>query len=420
MGLKVNGADIGNLPATNTRQLTRSDYTLIQLLQLTRDELRNSMIFVDSKDDLPTPVGGVITLNDYVSYILTTDIDLEGDYILTGINNAILGWSSENCSLTSTGLATALIVARYTVVIRHITFKDVDVCLDFDGLGNSMALDWTGVNFQNIPNVGTIQNFDNFIFNKGALLNSAGLIFDGTGDTISITDSLLQGNGLAGNILTIPATAVISRRFRITYSAVVAFGSTVGLDVSPLSSIPNESYILDTVNFTGGSTYLAGLGFEDDETLFINCKGITNTSVTGQVYMRANATTTPIAVKGTFYKVLGTTLPSPDNSNVTTSNNRVTIEASIERKYRIDCTLSFNSNNNNVCSFGFYDSVLGTIREPSIQSATSNAAGRAENVTFFCFANRHQLDYFEVWCTNDTATNAIMVTDMNFSVTELK
>ena len=121
-----------------------------------------------------------------------------------------------------------------------------------------------------------------------------------------------------------------------------------------------------------------------------------------------------LAVKSTFYKVLGSTLDSPDNSKVTTSNNNIMIDATIERKYRIDCTLSFNSNNNNVCSFGFYDSALGAIRQPSIQSSTANSSGRSENITLFCFANRKELDYFEVWCTNNTATNNITVTDMNF------
>ena len=384
-------------------------------------EIPTEYEIISSLVDLPSSVAGVITLKENYTYFFTKNVDLLGSRFVCENNVVILGTSSENAKITSTGLGVgvALITSTETLVVRHVTFLDVDTCLDLNGLGNTMALDWTGVNFENVPNVGIIQNFDNFIFNKGTLLNSIGLVLDGTSDTISITDTLLQANGAGGNILTIPATAIISRRFRITYSAIVAFGTTVGLDVSASATIPNESYILDTVNFSGGGTYLNGLDYTSNKTLFTNCKGIQNTSVTGQVYMRNNATVTPIAVVDTFYKVLGTTLNSADNSKVTTSDNRVTIDAAIERKYRIDCTLSFNSSNNNVCSFGFYDSFLGAIREPSIQSATANAGGRAENVTFFCFASRKELDYFEVWCSNNTGTNAITVSDMNFSVTEI-
>lgn len=378
--------------------------------------------FVSSLSNLPPAVGGVITLIENYTYFFTKNVDLLGSRFVCENNVAILGTSSENAKITSTGLGIGvpLITSVYTLVVRHVTFEDVDTCFALDGLGNAMALDWTGVNFENIPNVGTIQNFDNFIFNKGSMLNSKGLIFDGTCDTISITDSLLSGDGLAGALIEIPATATINRRFRIIYSAVVVFGSTIGLDIDLNVLIQNESYILDTVNFSGGGTYLAGLDYTSNKSLFVNCKPITNTSVTGQVYMRNNATVTPISVASTFYKVLGTTLDSLDNSKVITSDNRIEIDAAIERKYRIDCTLSFNSANNKVCSFGFYDSFLGAIRQPSIQSATSNAAGRAENVTLFCFANRNQLDYFEVWCANQTNTDNITVTDMNFSVTEIK
>ena len=419
MGLIINGTLVEGAPATNTRYSTRTNYTLIQVLQSLFGNISLNVKIINVKEDFPEAVGNVITLEDNITYILTNHIDLEGCSILTGLTNALLGYSSENCSLTSTGLVGALITSTNTTVIRHITLKDVDTCLDFDGIGNTMALDWTGVNFENTT-IGTIKNFDNFIFNKGSFINSKGLIFDGTCDTISFTDSLLSGDGLAGDIITIPSTIVVSRRFRITYSAIVVFGLTVGLNISSSATIPNESYILDTVNFSGGGTYLAGLDYTSNKTLFVNCKPITNTSVTGQVYMRNNATITPIAVQGTFYKVQGTTLNSVDNSKVITSDNYIEIDATIERKYRIDCTLSFNSNNNNVCSFGFYDSFLGAIRQPSIQSATANGAGRAENVNFFCFANRQELDYFEVWCTNNTGTNNITVTDMNFAVTEVK
>ncbi len=78
-----------------------------------------------------------------------------------------------------------------------------------------------------------------------------------------------------------------------------------------ISSLDYE--VLDTVNFSGGGTYLAGLNHTSNDSLFINCTNITNTAVNGQLYMQGNATATVVSATNTFYKVLGTTTASADN-----------------------------------------------------------------------------------------------------------
>jgi hypothetical protein len=63
-----------------------------------------NLTFVASKSDLPSPVGGVITLLAEHTYYFTADVDLLGDRLLGSQDTVILGASSENCSITSTGL----------------------------------------------------------------------------------------------------------------------------------------------------------------------------------------------------------------------------------------------------------------------------------------------------------------------------
>lgn len=396
--------------------LTLSEYN--SLMPITTGDY----VIVSSITDLPNAVANVITLADNVTYLFVNDLDLVGDRLVSGSDTVILGNSSENCSITSTGLGTgvALLTSVYTIPIRHITFKDVDTALDFDGVATTMALDWTGVNFLNVPNIGTIKDADNWIFSKGALLNSVGLVFTGSNGTISIDNSILVGDGTANNIIELDASCIITRRFRIVYSSIVAFGSSVGVDVDVLATIPTEAYILDTVNFSGGGTYLAGLDETSNDSLFVNCVGITNTSVNGQLYMQNNATATVVASSSTFYKVLGTTIASADNSKFSHTNNRLTCDAEINRKYLIQCSVSFDSTANNVCEFGFYDSQLATIRTPSRTLTTANAAGRAESVTFFCVVSMDSGDYIEIHAANNTGANDITVTDMNFVITDIK
>jgi hypothetical protein len=377
------------------------------------------MVMVSSKSDLPAPSLGVITLVDNYTYFFASEIDLLGDRIQGGQNTVLRGTSPEVSILKSTGLgATELISSVYTITLQDITMT-ADLVFDIDGLGNSAALDWRYINFVDCLDIGTVKNVNNLIISSMAILNSKGLKIDGSIDSFGIDNSIFVGDGLAGNIIDILATATITRRFRIIYSAFVAFGSTVGINVDASATIGNSNYILDTINFSGGGTYLSGVDETSNKASFKACEGITNTSVNGQLYMQSNATVTAIAVPGTFYKVLGTTTPSVDNSKYTHSDNRLTNDSSEENKYLIQCTVSFNSGNNKLCEFGFYDSKLGAVRTPSKTKSTSSGTGTSENVTFHCLVQHTLGDYVEIHTTNNTDTTSITVTEMNFIITEV-
>jgi hypothetical protein len=378
-----------------------------------------NITFVSNKSDFPMSVGGVRTLEDNVTYFITDVVDLEGDRLVCGVNTTIIGGSSENCRLKSTGLiGTALITSNYSLPIRNITIE-ADVALNLDGDGVTTALDWFGVNFTDCNTVGTIKDYSNFIMADSAFLNSGGLTFDGTIGTIGASQCLFDINGANTGII-IPSTCTITRRFRIIYSSFIVTAGQTGINVDPLATIPTESYILDTVNFGGGGTYLAGVDHTSNDALFTSCTNITNTAVNGQLYMQGNATATTVSDTVTFVKVAGTTTASADNAKFSHSNNRLTCDAIISRKYLVQCTLSFSSGNANVCEFGFYDSQLLTVRTPSRTKSTANASGRAENVVFSCVLNMKAGDYLEIHARNTSAASNITVDQMNFVITEIK
>jgi len=380
----------------------------------------NTFIFVYTKSDLPNPVGGVITLANSATYYFTATVDLTGDRIVAGQNTVILGASSENCYLKSTGLSgsTALITSIYSLPIRNISFTHGTV-FNLDGDGITTALDWFGINFVDCATVGTIKDYSNFVMTDSAFLNASGLTFDGTFGTIAFGNCLFD-TSTGGTAITIPSTLTISRRFRIIYSSFITLSGETSINFSSSAIVGNERYILDTVNFGGGGTYISGVDQTSNKTLFVNCVGIINTAVNGQLYMQNNSTVTTISGSGIFAKVLGTTTASSDNSKYLHSDNRLTNDATISRKYLIQCILSFTSGASHVCEFGFYDSKLGGIRTPSRTKSTSNGGGRAENVSFSCVVSHVQGDYLEIWCANNTSSQNITVTDMNFVITEIK
>lgn len=384
----------------------------------------DKIVIVDSLSKLPEAIGKVRTLEATKTYVVTTKIDLLGDRVITaGICN-LFGLSSETSFLTSTGLpeGVPLITSNYTIVIESISFHDVHTCFSIDGNTNLVALDWKSVNFINIPNVWNINSCDNFIFTVGSFLGSQGAKFTGTIGTIGLSNSLFRGIGTAGNIIELDADCVITRRFRMNLCPVVTFGSANGVNVNASATIPTEKFILDNVEFSGSSQnqYLPGVNHTSNKSLFSNCIGIANTAVNGQMYVQDNATATVITNTTDFVKVACITLPSDDNSKYTMTNNRLTNNAVIQRKYQLTCTLSFNAGANNICQFGFYDSKLGAVREPSKTKSTANAGGRAESIPMSCVVSHSDGDYIEVHVRNTSAATNVTVSDLNVIITEIK
>jgi hypothetical protein len=136
--------------------------------------------------------------------------------------------------------------------------------------------------------------------------------------------------------------------------------------------------------------------------------------------MQGNATATTVVATDTFYKVAGTTTASDDNSKFSHSNNRLTCDAVISRKYLVQANLTFIAGATNVCEFGFYDSQIEGIRTPSKTKSTANAGGRAEGVNFFCVVEMAKDDFIEVHCSNTSAITNITVEQLNFIITEIK
>tara|TARA_Y100000361_G_scaffold152325_1_gene171529 strand:+ start:12759 stop:13964 length:1206 start_codon:yes stop_codon:yes gene_type:complete len=384
-------------------------------------ELPN-MEYVSQKSDLPSPSAGVITLLADTTYFFIGTIDLTGDRLVGDSNTCLLGNSSENAFLTSTGLGAgvALFTTDYTTPIRHISFKDVDTAIDIDGSrsGQNPALDWYGVNFVNVPNVGTIKDVDNWIYSTGAVLNSRGLKFDGSIGTVGASNSIFVGDGSAGNIVEILSTANITRRFRIIYSSVVAFASTTGIDVDVSATIPVEGYILDTINFSGGSTYLAGVDYLDNKSSFVRCIGINNTTEIGNYYMTGNSTATTISVASTPVKVAGITTANAINQKFSHIDNRLTFTGALANTFEVNSIATFITSNNRDIKLSIAKN--GTVIADSSVPVTSDNAGKAHAVPMQTILEMQTNDYIEIFVQNDTDTNSITVEYLSTTIKVLE
>ena len=406
------------LDTVNGLNYTRYDNTIVELFPTSTGLGGNEFVFVFSKLDLPTPVSGVITLVDNYTYFITKTIDLTGDRLVGGINSVIIGGSSENCILKSTGLSssTALISSVYSLPIRNITITH-GTALNLDGDGTTTALDWFGVNFTDCATVGTIKDYTNFVMSDSAFLNSGNLTFDGTIGTIGMSNCLFDC-ATTSTALILPSTLTVSRRFRIIYSSFVVLSGETGISVDASATISNERYILDTVNFSGGGTYTSGVAYTDNKALFVNCVGLTNTSTKGFMYMLNNTTDTTIGVANAnvWVKATGTTT-SGTNSKFTHTTNRLTYNGAFTNSFLVTLNATVRSaGSNQSISIGVAkNGTTITESEGIIRTATSNVEhGGSTQAVVEMVAN----DYVELYVRNTSSTD-IRVTDFNFNIVKI-
>ena len=375
-------------------------------------------VFVNSKTDLPNAVSGVINLLDNVTYYITTTIDLTGDRLVCGVNTVIIGGSSENCILQSTGLnsSTALITSVYSLPMRNITITH-GTALNLDGDSTTTALDWFGVNFTNCATVGTIKDYTNFVMSDSAFLNSGNLTFDGTIGTIGMSNCLFDCS-TGSTALILPATLTVSRRFRVIYSSFVVLSGETGINVNASATISSERYILDTVNFSGGGTYTSGVSYTDNKALFVNCVGITNTSTKGFMYMLNNATDTTIGVPNVnvWVKANGTTV-SGTNSKFTHTTNRLTYNGAFTNSFLVTINATLRSGGTNqLISIGVAkNGVAIDESEGIIRTTTSNIEHGGSTQAVLEMVST---DYVELYVRNTSSTN-IRVTDFNFNIVKI-
>lgn len=370
---------------------------------------------ITSSEQFNNAVNGVITVPDNQNIVISGEIDLQGNRIVCGRNVSISGKGTENNILKSTGLTDPLITSNWSVQLFNVTISAAHA-YDLDATGNSdQNLDWFKVNFLDCATVGTIKNYDNSIMILIGYLDSDNVVFDGNVDTIAYTNTIFTGTG-SGTSLVLPSSLTISRRIRITESAFVSFGSQIGIDYQG-ATIPNEDFILNTVNFSGGATYVNGVTSDNIISNWKNCEGITNSASISYMTMNGNATATTIGATGTPVKISGTTTSQSITQKFTNTNNRATYNGGIVRAFKVTSVISALSGNNN--QIGLYIAKNGTVLEETEIYATTSGSGRAESIKVQGILQLATNDYIELFVENNTATNDITVQDLSTIIEEV-
>jgi hypothetical protein len=380
-----------------------------------------NFIYIEGVDDFPEPIVNVITLEDEKTYFINTTVDLFGNRLVAGRNTTILGGSSENCRLKSTGLTNRpLLSSSYSIPMRGITIEAA-IALDLDATDSpNQAIDWFGVNFTDCNTIGTIKNYTNVIWTDCAILGGGDCTFDGTIGTVGFITCLFSG--ISGKtIFNIPSTASITRRFRPIYSSFIVTAGVTGITVDSSAIENNDGFILDTINFAGGGTYVSGLDATSPKSLFNNNVGVLNSSNLGHYFMVSNTTVTTVGVgnQNVFRKAQGITTEGDNNSpRWVHSDNRTTYTGNVRSDFYVSITAALRSASTNQ-NLAIAIAKNGTIindSENAIRIATANQdfPGATQTVV-----EMDTGDFIEIFVKNVNSTANITVSDLSVIINKI-
>jgi hypothetical protein len=361
--------------------------------------------------DFPNqPINGVIYLNANTNYTFIGFVDLQGLRLVCKGVVGIIGLTSETSFIASSGLGVGVPLISSTggfdLTMRNISIINITsgVVFNISGAGTAQ-LNFTAVNLFSC-NVGTFNNTGNIIFSDSVLINSYGLIFNTAVSTIAFSQTNMSVP-VGQTLMTLAATLVVSRRFRILNSPISVPVGAIGINFVSGVSIPTDMVDFDDVGFSGGSAnYVVGLTANDIRSRWLDNRGIANSANSGYYSMNDNTTATAVSATNTFYKLAGTTTAGI-LQRFTHSNNRLTYTGALVRSFAISATACIAANNNNLIQMQIrrYNSA-NVLQEVSASTrSTVNSNNRAENITAFLAVVMQPNDYIEIWASNSANAN---------------
>jgi hypothetical protein len=139
--LNMGGNDILNVGLVDGRDISADGAIIDSIAVLPTD------VFVSDLSDFPTPISGVITLEDNKNYIVGGSVDLGNNRIVFGNNCSISGKNPELDVLIYTGIGTMFTVLNENFILRNIGIN----CL------NGTMVDATNIDYTIDPSIDEFQ-----------------------------------------------------------------------------------------------------------------------------------------------------------------------------------------------------------------------------------------------------------------------
>lgn len=376
----------------------------------------NSNVWVRSKEDLPAPVAGVITLQANTAYLIRGDIDLGADRISIPGNVNVLGVSNDVSSITSTTAGDLFTITGSAKIVGLDLIANSSTNLfDFTG-GTSDTLFIDSVTSTSPAPIGSFtEGLQLMIMNSSFRDGTGGITLNGSWTSgVAIDNTLIIDYAAGADLIDFASGFDCNGRIKVTNCFFNAAGADI-FNINDLSGIPAEGFVLLDNLFKTTANVLVGITANDVQSFFQDNQGLTNTSATAGLNFEGNTATTTITTAGTYESINNTATVTEELEKFSRTGLVFTYDGTTSIRVELTAILNFEGSNANVYAFKF--AINGTqVGIPFKQEGAGT--GDSQNVAMRHLATLDNGDTVEVLTTNTGATNDVDVQDMIFNVVQ--
>ncbi len=385
---------------------------------------RDATVIVNSIDDFPDPVAGVITLAANTEYKCSGTFLFSSDRIVVSAGTVINGGSLAQTTLIYTGTSPFISGTNVGLDLFSVTISSANaIPLSFDSTavaGNVVRL--VDLLFIAGIGIGSFTSLAGVLVDQCTFLGITGAVGGisllGTITAMAVEQCLFGTSTFTGAWIDF-GTSTITSTVNLTTNVLVI--DTAQFGISGLVDTGNFTTGLLTVFITdfdtsGGGTALENITQNDNSALFFANTNINDSSVLGSMRIDSNATETSITTIDVPVKAAGTFITGPlarfsFASNTLTYTGGRTLE---NLTITTSSTLTVVANNQTIATAVFQNGneVAGT------RARTTLNIGDSARVTSIWVTTAEPNDTFELFVVNESGTTNLTVVDNTFLITD--
>lgn len=371
---------------------------------------------INTLDDFPAPVAGVITLEGETDYLIATDISTSNRFVFPSNTPCVIRSSDRRIvtlqSTTSSNM--------FTYTNPQVTIKDIDIsCPNGTFLAPSSNTTGAIELFKISVTADTLGTIDKLPVFAAQSVTYTNIVTDGWTFTGACGATQFVSNfvvDIQAGIVVDLGTATFNR-FGISEFVVADSGAgTTFLSGAAASANMNASSIaiVDQAITLGNATALNGITVDDAQWQFSNCNAISDTRTDALGYLSTSKTTTittsgvPVVLNGD-----GAFVEQDASQMTVNSNGRITYNGVKDADLPITARLSVSPASGGAQRIGVYIAKNGVVITASEGYATV-ASGSEESVTVVWQDTASQGDYYEIYVENATSTNNVVTSTATF------
>lgn len=266
----------------------------------------NNIVVINDVTDFPAASGGVITLDDNITYYIADNIVTESRFVC-GQNNIITSNNPFASALIYTGSGDMFTGVNVSFAVD----RGVISCPNaqpFNFSATSGNFPTFGLNLTTIANCQKCGTFDNLrsvnVTNTAFFDCTDGISISGVDNWDTVTVSRLRIDGGTSTINGFDLTSSLHETFELSNYVIIGGAGTVGITglTNNANIKPNFIASIDQCEFTSGVTPLSGITIEDVRFSFLSNSGLQDSTIDANPYLSV-ATTVTINTSKVYEKI---------------------------------------------------------------------------------------------------------------------